>query len=163
MGFIRIKRISGNEYAYLVENKWYKRGFKGKGKGSRQNVSKYLGKVYSFEKVDEGDFLSFKKLDNFERYIINNNQDEIIKDLVRWEMFRHDIDADGFNVNFSNKKVMKGNKEVSLRLNEGFLNSYTLRRLFNLKKSDSYYLAKCFVDAGIEVPKEVFVGLFSED
>jgi len=162
MAFIRIKRISGKEYAYLVENKWYKRGFKGKGKGSRQSVSKYLGRVFSFEKMHEEDFFSFKKIEDIKEYIINNNQDDIIKDLVRWEMFKHNIDGTEFNVNFNNKKIMKGNKEVSLRLNEGFLNSYTLRRLFNLKKEDSYYLAKCFVEAGIEIPKEVFVGMFGE-
>lgn len=162
MGFIRIKKINGNDYAYLVENKWYKRGFKSKGKGSRQKVGKYLGRVYFFDKVDDGDFLSFKKIDGFEEYIINNNQDDVIKDLVRWEMFRHNIDADEFNVNFNNKKIIRGKKEVSLRLNEGFLNSYTLRRLFNLKSNDSLYLAKCFVEAGIEIPKEIFVGLFSE-
>ncbi|MAE42434.1 hypothetical protein CMO93_01570 [Candidatus Woesearchaeota archaeon] len=162
MGFIRIKKINGKEYAYLVENRWYKRGFKSKGKGSRQKVGKYLGRVYFFEKTNDADFLNFKKIDNFEEYIINNNQDDIINDLVRWEMFKHNIDATEFNVNFNNKKIMKGNKEVSLRLNEGFLNSYTLRRLFNLKKEDSYYLAKCFVEAGVKVPKEVFVGLFSE-
>ena len=49
---------------------------------------------------------------------------------------------------------------VSLRMNEGFLNSYTLNRLLNLKHGDSYYLAKCIVEAGIEIPKEVFVGVF---
>ena len=58
---------------------------------------------------------------------------------------------------------MKNKKAVSLKLNEGFLNNYTLRRLFSLRSNDSYYLAKCFVEAGIEVPKEVFVGLFSEE
>ena len=162
MGFTRIKKINNAEYAYLVENKWYKRGFKSKGKGSRQTVSKYLGKVYSFNKGNEQDFFQYKNINDAKQYLIDNNSEEIIKDLIRWELYRHNIDINEFNINFSNKKVMKGKKEVSLRINEGFLNSYTLRRLFNLKKEDSFYLAKCFVEAGIEIPKEIFVGLFSE-
>ena len=58
------------------------------------------------------------------------------------------------------KKIIKNNKEVSLRINEGFLNSFTLKRLFNLRAGNSYFLAKCFVDAGVEIPKEIFVGIF---
>jgi len=162
VSYIRIKRINGKEYAYLVESKWYKRKFKAKNKGPRQKVSKYLGKVYSFVKDNDIGFFDFKVLSNAEQYLVDNNYEEIIKDLVRWELFRHNIDVNEFNVDFNSKKILTNNKEVSLKLNEGFLNSYTLRRLFNLKSNDSLYLAKCFVEAGIEVPKEVFVGLFSE-
>ena len=162
MGFIRIKKINGKEYAYLVENKWYKRGFKSKGKGSRQRVSRYLGKVYSFDKANEQGFLQYKDINEAQQYLVDNNSEEIIKDLIRWELHRHNIDINEFNINFSNKKVMKRKKEVSLRINEGFLNSYTLRRLFNLREEGSFYLAKCFVEAGIEVPKEIYVGLFSK-
>lgn len=162
MGFIRIKKINGKEYAYLVENKWYKRGFKSKGRGPRQRVSMYLGRVYSFDKANEQDFFQYKNINDAQQYMIDNNSEEIIKDLIRWELHRHNIDINEFNINFSNKKVMRRKKEVSLRINEGFLNSYTLRRLFNLRKDDSFYLAKCFVDAGIAVPKEIFAGLFSE-
>jgi len=162
MSFIRTKKIAGKDYAYLVENKWYKRGFKGKGRGSRQRVSKYLGRVYSFNKVNDNDFLTFKSINDLEQYLKNNsnNKNQIFRDLVEWELFRHGINKEEFTIDFSNKKIMKGNKEVSLRMNEGFLNSFTLGRLFNLKSGDSYYLAKCFVEAGIEIPKEVFVGVF---
>lgn len=162
MAFIRIKKINGKEYAYLVENKWYKRGFGKRGKGPRQTVSKYLGRVYSFDKANEQDFFQYRNINDTQQYLVDNNSEEIIKDLIRWELHRHNIDISEFNINFNNKKVMKRKKEVSLRINEGFLNSYTLRRLFNLRKESSFYLAKCFVEAGIEVPKEIFVGLFSE-
>ena len=161
MGFIRIKKINGAEYAYLVENKWYKRGFKSRGKGSRQTVSKYLGRVYSFDKANDVKFFDFKVMSNAEQYLVDNTQEEVIKDLVRWELYRHNIND--FSIDFNSKKITKNKKNITIRMNEGFLCSYTLRRLFNLRKEDSLYLAKCFVDAGIEVPKEVFVGLFSED
>jgi len=162
MGFIRLKKINGKEYAYLVENKWYKRKFKNKNKGSRQKVSKYLGKVYFFDKEKDVEFVNFKNISDLEYYLKNNNKNQIVKDLVEWELFRNNIDKKEFIVNFNDKKIKKKNKEVSLKLNEGFLNSYTLNRLFSLKSNDSYYLAKCFVEAGVEVPKEVFVGMFSE-
>jgi len=164
MSFIRTKKINGKEYAYLVENKWYKRRHKGKNKGPRQKVTKYLGRVYVFDKVNDEDFLTFKKINDLEQYLKknNNSKNRIFEDLVEWELFRHSINKEEFTIDFSNKKIMKGGKEVSLRMNEGFLNSFTLNRLFNLKSGDSYYLAKCFVEAGIEIPKEVFVGVFGK-
>jgi len=52
-------------------------------------------------------------------------------------------------------------------MNEGFLCSYTLARLFNFKfgiemENEGMEFAKAFVEAGIEVPKEVFVGIFGK-
>ena len=83
MGFIRIKKINGKEYAYLVENKWYKRGFKSKGKGSRQTVSKYLGRVYKFDKVIvDKDFFQYKHINDGQQYLVDNSYDKIIKDLM---------------------------------------------------------------------------------
>ena len=162
MSFIRTKNIAGKEYAYLVENKWYKRRHKGKNKGPRQKVSKYLGRVYRFNKEKDLDFFSFKNINNLEQYLRNNsnNKNQIFRDLVEWELFRHGINKEEFTINFSNKKILNGKREVSLRINEGFLNSFTLGRLFNPKSGESYYLAKCFIEAGIEIPKEVFVGVF---
>ena len=106
MGFIRVKKIGGKEYAYLVENKWYKRGFKGKGRGSRQKVSKYLGRVYYFDKADGWDFLTFKSINNLEQYLKDNsnNKNQIFRDLVEWELFRHNVDKEEFTIDFSNKK-----------------------------------------------------------
>ena len=162
MSFIRIKNIAGKEYAYLVENKWYKRKYKGKNKGSRQKVSKYLGRVYHFDRVNDYDFFTFKNIDDLEQYLKNNKKNQVFKDLVEWELFRHDIDKKEFTINLDNKKVLKKEKMVSLRMNEGFMSSFTLGRLFNLKAGESYYMAKCFIEAGIDVPKEVFVGMFGK-
>ena len=164
MSFIRIKTISGKRYAYLVENKWYKRGYKSKGKGPRQRVSKYLGRVYDFEKANDVDFYTFKKIEDLEEYLKKNPKNEVFKDLIEWELFRHNIDKNQFTVDFFNKKIVnKMNKKiVSLKINEGFLNSFTLSRLFNLKSGDSYYLAKCFVEAGVEIGQDVFVGVFGK-
>jgi len=166
MAFIRVKKIDGKEYAYLVENRWYKRRHKGKNKGPRQKVSRYLGRVYKFNKEKDIDFYSFKKINDLEQYLKNNsnNKNNVFRDLIEWELFRHNINKEEFTMDYPNKKIINksNNKEVSLKINEGFLNGFTLARLFNLKSGDSYYLAKCFVEAGIEVPKEVFVGVFGQ-
>ena len=63
MSFIRTKKIDGKEYAYLVENKWYKHSFKGKGRGPRQKVSKYLGRVYNFNKTENIDINNILMID----------------------------------------------------------------------------------------------------
>jgi hypothetical protein len=160
VSFIRIKRVEGKDYAYLVESRWYKRKAKGKGTGPRQKVSKYLGRVHKFDRVNDSNFFNFKSIDNIQQYLKSKNKNEIVRDLVEWELLRHNIDNKEFFIDFENKKILKSNNEVSLKINEGFLNSYTLNRLFNLNSGDSYYLAKCFVEAGIEIPKEVFVGMF---
>ena len=164
--FLRIKKINKIQYAYLVDNRWYKRRTKGRGKGPRQKVKKYLGRVYSFDKVEDKHFFDFKNIGNIEEYIKNNEKNDIIKDLVELELFKHKIGKE-FLINFDDKKVLKGNKEVSLAINEGFLNSYTLARLLDFKfehdaEKAGLDFAKYFVEAGIEVPKEVFVGIFGK-
>ena len=59
--FIRIKKIKGKEYAYLVKNTWKKRK-----KSSRQTSSSYLGKVIKLKKTNNksllGEFWDFLKI-----------------------------------------------------------------------------------------------------
>src|SRR3989338_2867947 len=98
MAFIRTKKIYGKDYAYLVENRWYKRKHKGKNKGPRQRVNKYLGRVYSFNKTEYIDFYSFKKIADLGQYLKDNsnNKNQVFRDLVEWEMFRHNINNNEF-------------------------------------------------------------------
>src|SRR3989338_1998834 len=116
MAFIRTKKIDGKEYAYLVENRWYKRKHKGKNRGPRQKVSKYLGRAHRFNKEQDIDFYSFKKIDNLEQYLKNNfnNKNNVFRDLIEWELFRHNIDKEEFAIDFSNKEILKNNRMVSL-------------------------------------------------
>jgi len=149
MVFFRIKKIKGKEYAYVVENEW-------KYKGSRQKVRGYLGKVYRFELLNSIDFLAHFKIDNINDYIEKNEKNKIINDLVEWELFKFGIDKN----KFSNKK------NAVFFINDGFMCNLTLKRLLDFKpegdeESDGYRLARAFVEAGVKVPQEVFVGLFS--
>lgn len=169
--FIRVKNIKNKKgrvypYAYLVDNRWYKRGTRQKGQGSRQIVKKYLGRVYSHSKTNDIGFYEHYKIENIEGYN-GNHKEKILKDLVDWELFRHNIDVKEYNIDHRNKKVVKSDKEISLKLNEGLLCSYTLGRLHGFRftgdeRQDGLRFAKAFVEAGLEIPKEVFIGLFSK-
>lgn len=165
MAFIRIKRIRNKktgtvyEYAYAVQNKWRK-------KGSRQKVKDYLGKVHRHRRVRELAFFDSLRVEEPEQYVQGLGKDSLIRLLVHWELARHGC-ADSFSVDFSKKRVMKDGKPASIAMNEGMLNTYTLRQLLNFKKSQDqketgYRLAKAFVEAGIDVPQEVFITLFEK-
>ena len=61
--YLRTKAIRNKKtgtiyrYAYAVENKWRRK--KGGGKGAKQKVKHYLGKVYSFSLAQDTDFFPF--------------------------------------------------------------------------------------------------------
>jgi len=182
MSFIRVKNIGKNgqnyRYAYLVENKWRKRIKCGK-KGSRQKVSKYLGKVLKLERVSEIEFFDFLKVNDPTEYL-KKTKVELIEDLINYELtnigFKSQngiLKKENLLFNIKEKKFVglktKENRVV-IEMNEGFFCSYTLRRLVNFRKDNSYVdehlvgveLAKAFLEAGVRVPKEVFIEFFNK-
>lgn len=169
---IRVKKRRNNSgeelsYAYLVENKWTS-------KGSRQRVKEYLGKVCFFDKKDM----------MFNGNIKDISYKEAAKELVKWELSKHgfkekegifalnDIfasigDAKDDNKINVYKKIKNNEMSCVLAFNEGFLCDFTIKRLleFNEKGSEKEVglkLAKCFVEAGIDVPKDVFIECFEK-
>lgn len=159
MAFVRKKKIKGKEYAYLVENSWTK-------KGSRQKVKAYLGKVFSFPQV---------KTPELEE---SNDPKTMIKNLVKWELLKHGFEEKGnyfvngeVKVLFENEKLKLADSDVepAFAFNEGYLCNYFLGQLFGLKlqKKDKekqetmLNVAKLFVNAGINVPKEAFIKLYN--
>ena len=160
MTFLRVKKIKNKEYAYIVKNEWKK-------KSSRQKVKGYLGRVHRFSLKNDIDFLQHINAENTEHYISQNDVKKIISDLVEWEFFRFGIDKREFDIDLSNKKIQKKNKNVVLIINEGFMCSATLKNLVefraeNDEENGGWKFARAFVDAGIKVPHEIFVGLFSK-
>jgi len=157
--FFRIKKIKGKEYAYVVENEWHR-------KGSRQKVKDYAGRVHRFNLKSNVDFLKHLNIENAEAYLQNNDFKKIINDLAEWEFLRHSINNDVFKIDLNSMKIQKSNKDVVFYINEGFLCGLTLRSLVEFKaideQTDGYRLARAFVEAGIKVPQEVFVGLFGK-
>jgi hypothetical protein len=164
MSFIRLKKRKLKDkivfYAYLVKNKWSK-----KYKSPRQTVSKYLGKVYDFNKINEDSFIEFKKIDSLEDYVLNRSKSEIINDLIDWKIYQYNL-----NVDFkkSEKRILIDNKEAVIKINDGFLCSHYIGKLhrFNSKHTDPHYigvdLATAFTQAGIDIPKELFVLIFDK-
>lgn len=169
MVFIRTKKIKNGEYAYIVENSWKKREGKVK-----QKTKKYLGKVYRFDRVNMMDFAEFYKIDDIFDYVKNADTEKILNDLIKLELFNY-----GFKE--SNKSIweMKGcyfdpknnrifnekKKPIAIAMNEGFLTSHAIRKILNFRaevEEEGYDLAKMFVEAGISIPKEVFVGFFKK-
>ena len=158
--FFRIKKIKGKEYAYAVENKWKK-------KGSRQKVKGYLGRAYRFNLKNDINFLQFKKIENAEKYVIENDFKKIINDLIEWELFKHDIGRNKISIDLNELKVRQNEKNAVLLINEGFMCNLTLKNIFEFRlegdeANDGYKLARAFVEAGIKVPQDVFIGLFGK-
>ena len=160
MPFIRIKKIKGNKYAYLVENRWRKRGVR----GSRQKVKKYLGRVYMTEKLNDksaeiDEAVSFRA---------------IVKKLVKQEFVNRGfveegrlLKKDDFIIDITNLKFMKNDQSVVFEMNEGFACDFTLKSLLKFKPKDyekieGLDLATAIVEAGLIVPKEMFVKLFEK-
>ena len=157
--FFRIKKIKGKEYAYFVENKW-------KHKGSRQKVKGYLGRVYRFDLKNNIDFFGYLKIKNVYDYIENNEKNKIIRDLIEWELFKLCASKDEFLIDLDNLKIQRNKRNVVLLINDGLMCELTLKNLLNFRtedeQTDGYSLARAFVEAGIKVPNEVFVGIFGK-
>lgn len=148
MSFLRIKKIKGKEYAYLVSNKWTS-------KGPRQEVKRYLGRVYKFP----------GKANSSVNYVAGRKA--LLIELVKFELDKIGGGIKKEKIEFDDKKLgfFKGKKNCVLGLNEGFMCSYTLRRILNFKKQedievDSVKLAKFFIEGGFDVPKEAFIAYF---
>ena len=160
MVFFRIKKIKGKEYAYIVENIW-------KRKGSRQKVKGYIGRVYRFDLNNNADFLKFVEAQNVDEYIGQSDIKKIINDLIEWEFFKFNIDKQQFCIELNDKKVQRNKKDIALLINDGFMCNLTLKNLFefnieNDEDNDGYRFARAFVEAGIKVPQDIFIGLFSK-
>lgn len=153
--FIRTKKIKGNDYAYLSENKWSKRS-----KKVKQSTIKYLGRVYRFDKVKDIEF-------SYDADIPG----DVIRAVVVWELKKHGFEQKSKNVwhkdycyvDLGNNRVYGKRGSIAIGMNNGLLADYTLRRLFHYTRiKDGYDYAKKFVEAGLDVPKEAFVEIYNK-
>jgi hypothetical protein len=173
MAFVRTKRFKKKngkilEYAYIVENRWMKRGNRVK-----QKTKKYLGRVYKFDKIKDIEFFDFHNVSDSAVYFEKKTREEIVRDLVKWELARHGFsEKDGklikddcvYDVKEMKIFNQKGNG-IALAFNEGFLSNYSISKILNFNadvEEDAYDLAKLFIESGIAIPQDVFVGMFSK-
>ena len=150
MVYIRTKKISNKDYAYLVENISTENG-------PRQKVKKYLGRVYELVKESQ-EPLS----------ISVNNKKEFLRQLVVNQLQSHGFTEKGSflikdKINFNTKKL--NFKKGVLAINEGYLCDFTINRILEFKKTkdlqkDGTKLAKLFLSAGLPVSQEEFVKFY---
>jgi len=156
--FIRVKKIKGKEYAYLVSNEWTPNG-------SRQKVKDYFGAVQKHSQLYE------------KAALLGGKFEESLAELLRNELLNHGfamsectnlLTKDGIVVDLVCKNVRNNDRKPSVsKLNEGFLCDHTLKELFGMKLLENHSqagvaLANSLVAAGLKVSKDLFVALFEQ-
>ena len=162
--FIRKKKINNKQYGYLVESVWTP-------KGSRQKVKAYVGRIHELKPLKNHDFQTTRE-----------DPQNIVKALIIWELEKHgfipypdneqQLIKDFLIFNKNTLMLKEKNKEVVLKINEGYLCNYTLQQLLGelkknpLKEEDqrkkATQLAEAFVSAGISIPQETFINIFQQ-
>ena len=159
MAFVRVKRVYGNQYGYLVENFW-------NGGGTNQKVTRYLGKVLSPEKVKSESLAGFLKVADLGKYVRESDFRVIVRDLVRLELQNHGVKSEDFTVDFEEGAVCsKKGKGVVFAMNDGFLCGYTLKSLVEYdhgKDYSGYVLADLLTAAGLLPGQDFFIELYGK-
>jgi hypothetical protein len=150
--FVRTKLIRKRKYAYLVKNRWTKAG-------PRQKTVRYLGVVFEPEKISDEPF------DHG-----GETAREIVESLVHWQLANYGFKDRGRSV-WGRDDITVDLKRLvcshAIKMESDFMCTYNLKRLMRFKSSGDQSvvglaLAKAFVAAGIPVPQEVFVEVFSK-
>jgi len=159
MVYIRIKNINQKPYAYLVESKKSKNG-------PRQKVKKYLGRVYEFEKqeVDNNAISSKSKINFLSSLVLPELVAIGFKEKTK-EYKLQNLIFDHKKLTLSKQTKSKTVKDAIISLNDGYLCSFTLQRILKFKKKgdlreDAEVLAKYFLEAGIKISQENFIGYY---
>ena len=150
--FVRIKKIAGHDYAYLVRNRWTK-------KGPRQKSRKYLGKVVRLEKVRDINLIDLLEYKNLDFFIENNQLKDIVRKLVEAELLQHGFEKDGklykkedFLVDVINLDFLHKGKNIVFSLNEGLMCGKTIEKLIGFEtrigeEATGLALAEAFVNS----------------
>lgn len=154
--FVRVKNIKGRKYSYLVENEWTPWG-------SRQRVTKYLGKTHELARLADGQ----KELPT--------GFSEAILGAIAQELSNHGfVEKDGefhndtgINVNLSSKTVKHKNKGAVIGMNEGYLCEHTLNQLLSFQPEErpdktATKLANHCLEAGLKLNNDQFLHIFEQ-
>ena len=149
--FVRVKKAKSRTYAYLVENEWTPWG-------SRQRVTKYLGKLVSLQRTKN------------EAHEMPNGFKETILSAVEQELHNHGFTnnkQDNILVNVEQGVIVDAGKKVVLGMNEGYLCDHTLHQLLVFTPAENpnenaNKLANLAVEAGLKLTNEQFLHLFEQ-
>lgn len=159
MGFVRIKKIKGSEYGYLVENSWT-------AKGSRQKVKAYLGRIIKPVKAAEHPAPELKEL----------SYADAVKAVAKWTLLQHGFQEGSQSMlmqgtvlaDLGELKFINKNNPAVISMHEGFLCQHTFQQAIgfipsgNTEEVVGKELANVLLEAGLSVPHEVFVQLFEK-
>ena len=158
MAYIRTKKIGKNKYAYLVE-------IVSTDKGPRQKVKQYLGRIHELKKNNE--ISEIREGNSKESILLNLIIPELksrgFKDKKNNLVYQKLI-FDQKNISLTKSKTKK---EAIIKLNEGYLSTFTLQRIVNFQKTknlnkDAHTLAKYFLEAGLQINQELFVKFYQK-
>lgn len=180
MAFIRIKEIKGKPYAYLVKNKWTK-------KGPRQSSSKYLGSVLKLgdedKEIDFRNYIFINFKQELETFFDEKKPKEILNEIIFFELsqkgFVRYLGKKGtkkdsminenivLDLNYLKVYDVETKKSAVININSDFLCEYTLKKLYNFWEHGTEVeiakkLAKTFISCGIAIEDEVFVFFFKK-
>jgi hypothetical protein len=153
--FVRTKKIKGKEYAYLVENEWTPWG-------SRQKVTKYLGRSHSQTKLKE------------DASELPSGYKDAVREAIRQELLNHgfviqnkEIVNGSLKVDIEAGKIMDGKKNVVLAMNEGYLCEATIKQLLTFeadenREKSATKLATLTLEIGLKLQTEQLLKLFEE-
>ena len=157
--FIRIKRVYGKKYAYLVKNTWTP-------KGSRQKVAKYLG---SFIEMQDGNPITFAQFigANPEEYFKHKNFKEVTLEALRYELLRRGFNDTETEYSREEIKVSKNDFTSStlLKMNRGYYCQDTFNELLSYNGTEDptgKHLARLILGAGISENEDIFLELFTK-
>jgi hypothetical protein len=153
--FVRVKKIKGRPYAYLVENEWTPWG-------SRQRVSKYLGKTQTLSRFSEG------------LAELPAGLQPAIVEAIAQELSNHGFVREGnllkqenVTVDLNEKTVRQNIKKIVLGMNEGYLCDHTLQQLLTFTPEErqdesAKKLASLVLEAGLKLSNEQFLHLYEQ-
>ncbi|MEM2916457.1 MAG: hypothetical protein QXT19_03825 [Candidatus Woesearchaeota archaeon] len=158
-GFVRIKKIKGTEYGYLVENTWT-------AKGSRQKVKAYLGKIIKPVKTNDLPAPELKEL----------SYADSVKAIAKWTLLQHGFQEGSQSMlmngtvlaDLGELRVINKTSPAVIKMHEGFLCTHTLQQAVgfipssNTEEIIGKELANVLLEAGLSVPHEIFVQLFEK-
>lgn len=162
--FIRVKTRRDKQggvrsYAYLVKSFLYKRG-------PRQKVIQYLGRVYV---LPDPDMIRINTVD------FRGSWKRVVRLLIVQELQRRGfkkvknlLKEGRFKVDLLKKEVVSQDQSIVLKINQGFLCNFTLRKVFEYKPplvndlGVGKDLGNWLLLAGIAVNQEQFLELFKK-
>jgi hypothetical protein len=158
-GFVRIKKIKGSEYGYLVENTWT-------AKGSRQKVKAYLGKIIKPVKSAELPAPELKE----------TSYSDAVRAVAKWTLLQYGFQEGSQSMlmqgtvlaDLAELKVINRTNPAVIAMHEGFLCQHTLQQAVgfipsgNTEEIVGKELANVLLEAGLSVPHEIFVQIFEK-